>query len=167
MTPPNLITPGQLAPDFELKDINENSVRLSSFRGSKPVVLTFLRGFLWPYCRAQLARMRDNYAEFTARGIAIIAVGPDNMQTFQQYWVKEKIPYIGLPDPDHQVSKLYRQEVNLFKLGRMPLNTVLDINGRIRYVHFGSSMSDIPDNETFLNVIDHLNKPSNYVAPQT
>ena len=111
--------------------------------------------------------MRDNYAEFTARGIAIIAVGPDNMQTFQQYWVKEKIPYIGLPDPDHQVSKLYRQEVNLFKLGRMPLNIVLDINGRIRYVHFGSSMSDIPDNETFLNVIDHLNKPSNYVVPQT
>lgn len=152
--------PGQLAPDFELKDINENPVRLSSFRGGKPVVLTFLRGFLWPYCRAQLARMRDNYAEFTARGVTIIAVGPDNMQTFQHYWENENIPYIGLPDPDHQVSKLYRQEVNLFKLGRMPLNTVLDINGHMRYVHFGSSMSDIPDNEIFLNVIDQLNASS-------
>lgn len=46
MTITNLITPGQLAPDFELKDINGNVVRLSSFRGSKPVVLTFLRGFM-------------------------------------------------------------------------------------------------------------------------
>jgi peroxiredoxin len=46
MTPENIITPGQLAPDFELKDITGNSVRLSSFRGSKPIVLTFLRGFL-------------------------------------------------------------------------------------------------------------------------
>ena len=104
--------------------------------------------------------MRDHYAEFTARGAEIVAVGPDTMQSFQVYWAKEKIPFMGLPDPDHQVAKLYRQEVNLFKLGRMPLNTVLDINGRIRYVHFGSSMSDIPDNETFLNVIDHLNTSS-------
>jgi peroxiredoxin len=42
----NLITPGELAPDFELKDLAGNPVRLSSFRGSKPVVLAFLRGFL-------------------------------------------------------------------------------------------------------------------------
>ena len=41
-----LITPGELAPDFELEDINGNSIRLSSFRGSKPVVLAFLRGFM-------------------------------------------------------------------------------------------------------------------------
>ena len=105
--------------------------------------------------------MRNHYAEFTSRGVEIIAVGPDDMQSFQQYWVKENIPYIGLPDPDHSVAKLYRQEVNLFKLGRMPMNTVLDINGFLRYVHFGSSMADIPDNETFLNVIDHLNTSSN------
>ncbi|MBI3151266.1 MAG: redoxin domain-containing protein [Chloroflexi bacterium] len=41
----NLITPGELAPDFELEDVNGNLVRLSSFRGRKPVVLAFLRGF--------------------------------------------------------------------------------------------------------------------------
>lgn len=43
---PNLITPGELAPDFELENINGNLIRLSSFRGSKPVVLAFLRGFM-------------------------------------------------------------------------------------------------------------------------
>ncbi len=42
----NLITPGEIAPDFELKDINGNPIRLSSFRGKKPVVLAFLRGFM-------------------------------------------------------------------------------------------------------------------------
>ena len=40
-----LITPGELAPDFELKDTNGTSVRLSDFRG-KQVVLSFLRGFM-------------------------------------------------------------------------------------------------------------------------
>jgi peroxiredoxin len=40
-----LITPGELAPDFELQDIDGKTVRLSDFRG-KPVVLSFLRGFM-------------------------------------------------------------------------------------------------------------------------
>jgi len=43
---PDLITPGELAPDFELEDINGNLIRLSNFRGSKPVVFAFLRGFM-------------------------------------------------------------------------------------------------------------------------
>jgi len=104
--------------------------------------------------------MRDGYSEFINRVAEIIAIGPDNMTSFQEYWARENLPFIALPDPSHVVSKLYRQEVNLFKFGRMPLNCVVDITGRIRFVHYGKSMRDIPDNETFLNVIDQLNKSS-------
>ncbi len=43
---PALITPGEFAPDFELVDTNGNRVRLTSFRGSKSIVLAFLRGFM-------------------------------------------------------------------------------------------------------------------------
>ena len=55
---------------------------------------------------------------------------------------------------------MYKQQVNLFKLGRMPLNTIVDRKGRIRYIHYGNSMSDIPDNETLLDVIEELNASS-------
>jgi peroxiredoxin Q/BCP len=47
------------------------------------------------------------------------------------------------------------------KLGRMPLVCVVDENGRIRYAHYGASMSDIPDNETLFHVIDELIVASN------
>jgi peroxiredoxin len=40
-----LVAPGELAPDFELKDVQGNRIRLSEFRG-KPVILAFLRGFM-------------------------------------------------------------------------------------------------------------------------
>lgn len=40
-----LITPGDLAPDFELDDAQDERVRLSEFRG-RPVLLDFLRGFM-------------------------------------------------------------------------------------------------------------------------
>ena len=41
-----LLTPGEIAPEFELDDLHGNLVRLSDFRGKQPVVLAFLRGFL-------------------------------------------------------------------------------------------------------------------------
>lgn len=37
---------GILAPDFDLKDTNGSSVKLSDFRGKKRVVLVLMRGFV-------------------------------------------------------------------------------------------------------------------------
>jgi peroxiredoxin len=104
--------------------------------------------------------MRDDYEEFRKRGAEILAIGPDTKAAFQQYWSKENLPYIGLPNPDHRVAVKYRQDVNLFKLGRMPLVCVVDKDGRIRYAHYGASMADIPENKTLLDVIDQLNTSS-------
>jgi peroxiredoxin Q/BCP len=87
-------------------------------------------------------------------------VGPDGPGEFRLYWESEKLPFIGLPDPDHKTAQRYKQEVNIFKLGRMPLVTVIDGQGLIRYAHYGSSMSVITQNKTLLEVIDKLNAAS-------
>jgi peroxiredoxin len=107
-----------------------------------------------------LARLRDSYADFTKRDAEILAVGPDTLEKFIIYWRENNIPFPGLPDPKHRVAKLYKQEVNLFKLGRMPMNSIVDRSGYIRFVNYGLSMSDIPDNETFLQVIEELEASS-------
>lgn len=107
-----------------------------------------------------MARIRDEYEKFKGRGAEILAVGPNTETAFQQYWDKEKIHFIGIPDPEHRVAVQYRQEVSLFKLGRMPLVCIIDTRGRIRYAHYGASMADIPENETLLNVIDQLTASS-------
>ena len=52
--------------------------------------------------------------------------------------------------------KLYGQEVNLFKLGRMPAQVIVDRAGVVRYVHYGHAMSDIPENTELLELIDTL-----------
>ena len=53
--------------------------------------------------------------------------------------------------------KLYGQEVNLFKLGRMPAQVLIDKAGVARYVHYGHNMSDIPKNEELLALGDEIN----------
>jgi peroxiredoxin Q/BCP len=107
-----------------------------------------------------LARLRDEHEKFANRNAVILAVGPNASAAFEQYWQNEKIPFIGLPDPNHSVARIYKQEVNLFKWGRMPLNCVVDSRGYIRYAHYGNSMSDIPSNKELLQVIDELNGSS-------
>ncbi len=107
-----------------------------------------------------MARLRDEYESFTKRGADVLAVGPDSAAAFRVYWEAQKIPFVGLPDPGHAVAMRYKQEVNLFKLGRMPLVTVVDAAGLIRYAHYGASMSDIPSNAELLDVIDTLNATS-------
>lgn len=102
--------------------------------------------------------MRDDFAAFTARDAVIIAIGPDGPKTFQRYWLSEKLPFTGLPDPLHKVADLYGQEWNLFKLGRVPALLLVDKNGDIRYQHYGESMSDIPENQLILDMLDEINK---------
>ena len=55
--------------------------------------------------------------------------GPKNAKAFADYFAKESLPFIGLPDPTASVLKLYGQEVNLFKLGRMPAQVLIDKAG--------------------------------------
>ena len=40
-----LLTPGELAPEFEIDDLNGRRISLSELRG-QPVLLYFLRGFM-------------------------------------------------------------------------------------------------------------------------
>ena len=110
-----------------------------------------------------MARFRDSYEGFTERNAELIAVGPDGLEQFQRYWQREDLPFIGVPDPENSVAKLYKQEVILFKFGRMPMNCIVDLDGYIRYIHYSADRKDYPDIKIFFDVIDELNKASSKV----
>jgi peroxiredoxin Q/BCP len=105
-----------------------------------------------------MAQLRQEYDKFVQRETAIIVVGPETRRRFQEYWSNHQLPFVGLPDPEHRVLKLYGQEVNLFKLGRMPAQVIIDKQGRVRFVHYGHSMSDIPRNKEILELLNELNQ---------
>lgn len=83
-------------------------------------------------------------------------MGPDDADDFKKYWSQKELPFTGLPDPEQRVLKLYGQEVNLFKFGRMPAQVIIDKQGVVRYAHYGNSMQDIPENEEILNLLKEI-----------
>ena len=105
-----------------------------------------------------MAQLRQDYQEIVQQGTEVLVVGPEDADHFQDYWKEHNLQFVGLPDPRHQVLRLYGQEVNLFKFGRMPAQVLIDRNGTIRFVHYGKSMADIPDNRELLDILGSLNK---------
>jgi len=105
-----------------------------------------------------MAQLRQDYEEFVQRDALIIVIGPEGPAQFRAYWEENDLPFLGLPDPQLGVLRLYGQEVNLFRLGRMPAQVVIDKNGIARFVHYGKAMSDIPANEELLHLLDELNE---------
>jgi peroxiredoxin len=104
-----------------------------------------------------LAQLRQDYDKYVNQQAAVLVVGPEGRDKFQDYWQEEDLPFTGLPDPKGRVLKLFGQEVNLFKFGRMPAQVIVDKQGIARYVHYGKSMQDIPSNEELLGLLESLN----------
>jgi peroxiredoxin Q/BCP len=105
-----------------------------------------------------MAQLRQDYQKFVDRKTEIVVVGPENAEAFKNYFEKNDLQFIGLPDPKASVLKLYGQEVNIFKLGRMPAQVIVDQQGVARFVHYGHSMSDIPENEELFAILDEINE---------
>lgn len=103
-----------------------------------------------------MAQLRQDYREFVARDAEVIAVGPDSHEAFRRFWEQHDIPFVGLADPEHRVADRYSQEVNIFKLGRMPAQYIIDREGHIRYRHRARSMSDIPEDDEILERLDAI-----------
>ena len=58
-----------------------------------------------------MAQLRRNYKQFTERDAEIIAVGPESAKPFTDWWNKNQMPFIGIPDPKHVIANMFHQQV--------------------------------------------------------
>ena len=80
---------GDEAPDFELRDQDKNPVRLSSFRGSKNVVLLFYPLSFTGVCQGELCTIRDSFEEFSGDDVVTLAVSVDSTAVHKK-WADEQ-----------------------------------------------------------------------------
>jgi peroxiredoxin len=103
-----------------------------------------------------MAQLRQNYEQLKARGAEVVVIGPDNQLEFEDYWREHDLPFPGIPDPTHKVLDRYGQQFSLLRMGRMPAQAVIDPQGTVRYIYYGSSMMDIPKVDEVLEIISQL-----------
>ena len=100
---------GDVAPDFELPDQHGTPVKLSSFRGSKNVVLVFYPLAFSGVCSGELCGLRDDFPEVDRDDVELLTVSVDSMFTHRAWADAEKFEFGLLSDfwPHGAVATLY------------------------------------------------------------
>ena len=102
----------QAAPDFTLPAVGNNDIvkngqiHLADLKG-RTVVLYFYPKDDTPGCTAEACSFRDANREMQKRGIVVLGVSADSVESHQKFADKYGLPYPLLADTDTTVSQLY------------------------------------------------------------
>jgi thioredoxin-dependent peroxiredoxin len=127
------VQPGDTAPDFALPEASGRTVRLSDFRGRKPVVLYFYPKDDTPGCTKESCAFRDQYQDFQDAGAEVIGVSSDSPESHARFAEKHRLPFTLLADRGGAVRKQYGVPATL---GLLPgrVTYVIDRHGVVRHV---------------------------------
>ena len=129
---------GDKAPDFEGKNQNNESVKLSSFIGEK-VVLYFYPRDNTPGCTVQACNLKDNFNELSRKGYKIIGVSSDSIKSHKKFEEKYALPFHLISDEDKSIHKIYGTWIEKSMYGRKYMGTarwtfIVDENGIINNI---------------------------------
>ena len=100
---------GQTAPEFSLKNQDNEVVSLSDFAGSQAVALVFYPFTFTGTCEGELCAIRDDYSEFNDAGVQVLACSCDTRFAQKQWADKQGYQFPVLSDfwPHGEVAKAY------------------------------------------------------------
>jgi peroxiredoxin len=100
---------GTKAPDFTLRDYNKQPVTLSSFQGTKNVLVVFYPFAFSGICTGELCQVRDELADYTASNVEVLGVSVDSPYALKAWALQEGYKFPLLSDfwPHGAVAKTY------------------------------------------------------------
>ena len=100
---------GEQAPDFELKDQHGTPVRLSSFQGTKNVVIVFYPLAFSGVCSGELSALRDDFPEVTREDVELLTISVDSTFVLRTWADRDNFGFSLLSDfwPHGGIAKLY------------------------------------------------------------
>jgi peroxiredoxin len=100
---------GAEAPDFVLRDQNNQQVRLSDFRGQRNVLLVFYPFAFTGTCQGELCQVRDNIGDFVSDDVQVLTVSVDSPFAHKVWADREGFAFPMLSDfwPHGAVAQAY------------------------------------------------------------
>jgi peroxiredoxin (alkyl hydroperoxide reductase subunit C) len=100
---------GARAPDFTLKDQNNQEVQLSDFRGRKAVLLVFYPLAFSGRCQGELTEIKENLSEYANEHIQVLTISVDSPYSHKVWAEREGYDFPLLADfwPHGAVAQAY------------------------------------------------------------
>jgi peroxiredoxin (alkyl hydroperoxide reductase subunit C) len=104
-----MIAVGDQAPDFTLKDQNNEDFTLSSFRGTRAVLLIFYPLAFTGICTGELCAVRDDLPAFQNDDVQVVSISVDSPYSHKIFSEREGYEFPLLSDfwPHGAVAKAY------------------------------------------------------------
>lgn len=104
-----MLPPGSLAPDFVLRDQNNQETRLSAYLGERNVLLVFYPFAFTGTCHAELGAIRDHLDDFANDTSAVLTVSVDSVYSHKIWALQEGYQFPLLADfwPHGAVAQAY------------------------------------------------------------
>jgi peroxiredoxin len=125
---------GEVAPDFTLRDQNNEEVALASFRGRQAVLLLFYPLAFTGICTGELYAVRDDMAAFCNERVQTITVSVDSAYSHKVFSEREGYEFPLLSDfwPHGAVAQRYgvfNETTGFANRGTF----LIDVDGIVRY----------------------------------
>ena len=135
----------QEAPDFTLRDEQNQPVTLSELRG-QTVVLMFYPLDFSPVCEGEFCQVRDMWSEFEGTGATVVGISRDSVWTHKAWKEQKGFKHRLLSDMKGEVARLYgawneergvanRRTIVVDKQGRISAIDQTEHNGIARNQH--------------------------------
>jgi len=107
--PTKPVAVGQPAPDFTLRDQNNEEVTLSEFRGQQAVLLIFYPLAFTGICTGELCAVRDDLSTFQNDDVQVMTISVDSPYSHKVFSEKEGYDFPLLSDfwPHGAVAQAY------------------------------------------------------------
>jgi peroxiredoxin Q/BCP len=105
------------APDFEVRDIHGQSLRLADLRG-KRVMLSFFRDAACPFCNLRVYELSNEYAALQAQGMEVVTFFRSNSEAVQRFVARRPRPFRLVADPQMAVYGPYGIERSMMGMLR-------------------------------------------------
>ena len=125
---------GTEAPDFTLRNQNNEQVTLSSFRGDRSVLLVFYPFAFTGICSGELCQLRDDLGAFDNENVTTLAISTDTPFSLKTWADREGFRFNLLSDfwPHGAVAKSYgvfNERAGMANRGTF----LIDTTGTIRF----------------------------------
>ena len=132
-----MLKEGNKAPEFSGKNQDGKSIKLSSYKTKKNIVLYFYPKDMTPGCTTEACDFRDQFKKF--KNTIILGVSADSPERHQKFIDKYKIPFELISDENKKISEKYGvwQEKKLYGktfMGIVRSTFVIDKNGILKKI---------------------------------
>ena len=134
LTAATAVAPSSQAPDFTLKSLQGENLRLKEYRG-QVVLVNFWASWCGP-CRQEMPLLDKIQKRYEPAGFTVLGVNVEGKRDkMMKIARKLNVSFPLLIDQDQRVSEAYGVDA-------MPYTVLVDRDGRVAYIHRGYKPGD-------------------------